>query len=173
MNGSWHPWAEGVNGNSAGSYVAAWRHVTGLFAAARVKNVTWTWAPAVPQDGVTSLAELYPGDAAVQRVALDGYNWGTSQTWSRWQSFGDIFGPGVAQLAALSTKPIYIGETASTELGGDKAAWISDMWAWLAQHPAVRGLTWFDFDKETDWRLDSSPSSLQAFRAGIGGFVSR
>ena len=27
MNGFWFPWSEGVNGNKAGEYVAAWRHV--------------------------------------------------------------------------------------------------------------------------------------------------
>ena len=31
MNGNWYPWAEGVNGNVAGDYVNAWRHVRAIF----------------------------------------------------------------------------------------------------------------------------------------------
>ena len=31
MNGDWFPWSEGVNGNTAGQFVAAWRHVHKLF----------------------------------------------------------------------------------------------------------------------------------------------
>ena len=48
MNGTWYPWAEGVNGNGPGDYVAAWRHVVGVFRRAKVSNVTWTWAPTCP-----------------------------------------------------------------------------------------------------------------------------
>jgi len=32
MNGDWYPWSEGLNGNTAGQYVAAWRHVHDVFA---------------------------------------------------------------------------------------------------------------------------------------------
>ncbi len=31
MNGFWFPWSEGVNGNTKGQYVAAWRHVHDIF----------------------------------------------------------------------------------------------------------------------------------------------
>ena len=167
-NGNWYPWAEGVNGNGPGSYVAAWRHVHSIFARQKVTNVTWIWSPNVPYTGSTALSELYPGDTYVDEVALDGYNWGTTQTWSSWQSFSQVFGPGLAQLAALTSRPATLGEVASTEIGGDKASWITDMFTQLQQsYPAVRGFVWFDFDKETDWRIDSSTTSEQAFGAGV------
>jgi hypothetical protein len=76
----------------------------------------------VPYTGSTSLSSLYPGDAYVDQVALDGYNRGTTQTWIR------------------------------------------DMFAALAQHPEIRGFTWFDCAKETDWRIDSSAASLDTRR---------
>ncbi|MGZ4448082.1 MAG: glycoside hydrolase family 26 protein [Nocardioides sp.] len=170
MNGNWYPWAEGVNGNQPGDFAAAWRHVVGVFTRNKVTNVTWTWAPNIPYTGSTPLTALYPGDAYVGRVGLDGYNWSTVQPWSTWQSFADVFSPGLAQLAALTTKPVYIAETACPEVGGDKAAWIRDMWSTLAVHPEVRGITWFDYDKETDWRIDSSPASLDAFATGMRSF---
>ena len=171
MNGSWYPWAAGVNGGTAADYVAAWRHLRDVFKAAGATNVLWEWSPNVPYAGSTALGSLYPGDAYVDRVALDGYNWSTLQAGSSWQSFGQVFGPGVSALQALApTKPIYVAETASPEVGGDKAAWITDMFAWLAQHPEVRGFTWFDHQKETDWRLDSSPAALDAFRAGLATY---
>ncbi|MEO7754082.1 MAG: hypothetical protein ABIS35_11790 [Terracoccus sp.] len=67
----------------------------------------------------------------------------------------------------LTSRPIVVGETGCTEVGGDKAAWVTDMFASLADHPEIRGVTWFDFDKETNWRIDSSPGSLDAFRTGV------
>ena len=167
MNGNWYPWSEGVNGNGPGDHATAWRHVVDLFRRAKVSNVTWAWAANVPYAGSTPLASLYPGDAYVGRVGLDGYNWGTTQPWSSWQSFGDLFGPGVAELQSISTRPIHINETGAPEAGGgDKAAWITDMWAWLDAHPKVRGLTWFSILKEADWRVDSSEAALSAWGAG-------
>ena len=41
MNGYWFPWSESANGNKAGQYVQAWRHVHDIFTALGVKNVTW------------------------------------------------------------------------------------------------------------------------------------
>ena len=171
MNGDWYPWAQAVNGNGAGDYAAAWRHVVGVFRRAKVTNVTWTWSANVPYPGSTSLAALYPGDSYVDRVGLDGYNWGTTQSWSSWQSFGDLFGPGVGALGSLTSRPVHINETAAPEgAGGDKAAWIADMWAWLDAHPEVRGVTWFSLLKEADWRIDSSAASLEAWGAGARRF---
>ncbi|KRE98693.1 hypothetical protein ASG88_16715 [Nocardioides sp. Soil777] len=171
MNGTWYPWAEGVNGNGAGDHAAAWRHVVDVFRRAKVGNVTWTWSANVPYPGSTPLAALYPGDSYVGRVGLDGYNWGTTQAWSTWQSFGEVFGPGVAELRSVSSRPVHVNETAAPEAGGgDKAAWIADMWAWLDAHPEVRGVTWFSLLKEADWRIDSSDASLEAWGAGARVF---
>jgi hypothetical protein len=167
MNGNWYPWAERVNTNSPGSYVAAWRHVHRVFANAGASNVTWVWSPNVSYTGSTPLAQLYPGDRTVDEVALDGYNWSTLLPWTTWQPFSSIFTPTRRQIAALTTRPLSIGETASTEIGGDKAEWISDLFDALAAEPQITGFTWFNWHKETDWRIDSSSSSLQAFRSGL------
>ncbi|TLM74721.1 hypothetical protein FDW81_04725 [Pseudarthrobacter sp. NamB4] len=77
-NGNWYPWSEQVNGNSAGDYVAAWRHVHSVVTAAGATNVTWMWNPNLPYWGSVPLTGLYPGAAYVDAVALDGYNWGNS-----------------------------------------------------------------------------------------------
>ena len=170
MNGTWYPWAEQVNGNGPGDYVKAWRHVTGVFRAVGVTNVTWKWSPNVPYPGSTDLRALYPGDAYVGAVALDGYNWSTLQPGSAWTSFWDVFAAGIGQVRALTSKPLYIGEVGCPEIGGDKAAWIRDMYATLAAHPEIRGFTWFNYAKETDWRVESSDASLRSFRDGVLGY---
>jgi endoglucanase len=95
---------------------------------------------------------------------MDGYNWGTTRSWSRWQSFEEIFAPLYAAYAGR--KPLMICEVASAERGGDKPAWIRDMGAALrGRLSKVKGLVWFECDKETDWRINSSPAALAAFRS--------
>ncbi|WAJ33661.1 glycosyl hydrolase [Arthrobacter sp. FX8] len=168
MNGNWYPWAEGVNGNQPGDYVAAWRHVHDVVAATGAANVQWVWSPNVPYWGSTDLAGLYPGAGYVDIVALDGYNWGTSQTWSSWVSPMDLLGPGISQLRTLAPgKPVLIAETASSELGGSKAAWNTDLVSYLAAQPDVMGFVWFHLQKETDWRINSSDSSASAFKSAL------
>ena len=168
MNGNWYPWAEGVNGNQPGDYVQAWRHVHDVVAATGASNVDWVWSPNVPYFGSTDLAGLFPGAGYVNVVALDGYNWGTSASWSSWMSPQDLFAPGMAQLRTLAPGlPILIAETASAEAGGSKAQWNTDLVSYLAAQPDVVGFVWFHLQKETDWRINSSDTSAAAFNAAL------
>lgn len=170
MNGTWYPWAAGVNGGTAAGYVAAWRHVVDVFRAEGATNVTWQWSPNVPYAGSTDLASLYPGDASVDSVALDGYNWAGVTAGAGWVSFADVFAAGAQQVRALTQRPLFVAETATAEEGGAKATWVADMFAALKSSGTYAGVTWFDFDKEGDWRIDSSADSLSAFRTGLLGY---
>lgn len=168
MNGDWYPWAESVNGNQTGDYVQAWRHVHDVVAATGASNVSWVWSPNVPYGGSTDLAGLFPGIDYVDIVALDGYNWGTSASWSGWISPRDLFAPGIAQLRALAPgRPILIAETASSEAGGSKATWNTDLVSYLSAQPDVMGFVWFHIQKEADWRINSSDASAAAFKSAL------
>jgi hypothetical protein len=171
MNGDWFPWSEARNGNSAGDYVAAWRHVHDVFASVGATNVSWVWSPNAVYAGSLPLAGLYPGDAYVDWVAIDGYNWGIHPSRPDvWRSFADIVGPTYDALGALAPgKPVMIAETGSTEHGGSKAGWISDALSQIPERfPRIRALVWFNWDADgIDWSIESSPSARAAFRAGI------
>ncbi|WP_458116798.1 glycoside hydrolase family 26 protein [Arthrobacter sp. D2-10] len=168
MNGNWYPWAEGVNGNGAGDYITAYRHVHDVVAATGASNIRWVWNPNVPYWGSTPLAQLYPGDSYVDQVALDGYNWGTSQSWSTWQEPDALLGEGLAQLRQIAPgKPVVIAEIASVELGGSKADWNRKLFAYVSAQPDVVALLWFHITKEANWRIDSSESSATAFREAL------
>jgi mannan endo-1,4-beta-mannosidase len=68
------------------------------------------------------------------------------------------------------SKPMIIGEVASTESGGSKAQWITDMFAALpTRFPNIRGLLWQDkYEDGWDMPIETSPSSSAAFAAGVG-----
>jgi beta-mannanase len=172
MNGDWYPWNEGINGNTPGQYVQAWRHVHDLFTANGVTNVTWVWSPNIEYTGSIPLSGLYPGDAYTDWIAMDGYNWGATQIWKSWQTFSDLFGPTYNDITSLSQKPLLVGETASTELTGDKANWItSALTTEIFNYPRIKGFIWFNEDKETDWRIESSPSAQAAFSSAVANPV--
>ncbi|MGE5408210.1 MAG: glycoside hydrolase family 26 protein [Syntrophothermus sp.] len=167
MNGNWFPWAEGVNGNAAGEYVAAWRHVHDIFAQVGATNATWVWCPNVdPASRYRDVASFYPGDAYVDWTCLDAYNFGGGD----WTSFAALFAPTYHRIVdeVAPSKPMIIGEVGSAENGGSKAAWITQMLAELpTRFPRVHGLIWFDKFEEGDWALESSNSAQTAFANGI------
>jgi len=158
MNGD-----EAWSGNDAKLYVDAYRHIHDLFVAAGATNVVWAWCPNVTDtDGSNKTTlDYYPGDSYVDWTGVDGYNWGSGD----WQTFKEVF-KDIYPLLAGKKKPILIGEMSSSETGGDKAAWISAMIPTLkTSYPLIKGVIWFDVDKERDWRINSSASTLAAFKA--------
>ncbi len=175
MNGSWFSWAEGVNGNRSGEFVAAWRHVHDIFSSVGATNATWVWCPNVdPESIFQNLSSLYPGDEYVDWTGLDGYNWGTNPAKpDRWRSFGELYDSTYHRIVdtIAPTKPLLISEIGSTEFGGSKAAWISEALGRIpTAYPKIRGLVWFDtYDDGMDWPIESSSSASSAFAAGIGG----
>lgn len=190
MNGDWYPWSGSANGASelAGygdhmqpdgpeRFVSAYRHIHDVFLQESATNVIWVWCPNVVMEGNlgadwNAIANYYPGDEYVDWLCMDGYNWGTSQDWTSWQSFDQVFRETYAQLQTINaSKPMMIGETASSELGGDKPGWISDAVSRLrTDYPQVRLLIWFNLNKETDWRIDSTNASLGAFRKALSKY---
>jgi Glycosyl hydrolase family 26 len=170
MNGNWDPWDEGTNGNTSGQYVQAWRHVHDLFVADGAADVQWVWSPNTDYSGSTPLIELYPGNAYVDYIGIDGYNWGTSQSWSAWQTPEQVFNPTIADIRSFTHERILLTEVSSAEEGGSKARWITRFFAWLEATPAVIGFVWFEFRKEADWLVQSSSASKAAFVAGLATY---
>jgi hypothetical protein len=168
MNLSGSPFGPGVNGNTPQLFIEAWRHVVRIFRTAGATNVKWVWSPNVDCAGKCPFKAFYPGDSWVDWVGLDGYNYAAVDD-VPWMSFETIFQSSYNQLSALTSKPIMIAETASTTLGGNKAAWITKALTQTlpTEMPLVRALVWFDVDKETNWTVNSSPASLNAFRAAV------
>jgi hypothetical protein len=169
MNGDWYSWGQGVNGNTPADFIAAWRHIHDIFVAQGATNVRWVWSPNVRYGGGLPLADLYPGDAYVDWLGLDGYNWGLDPHLNRpaWQSFDEIFGATYREVTGLAPgKPLMIAETGSTENGGNKVQWILQTFLTdIPRYPAVRAVIWFNqADGPSNFKIDSSAGSLAAFK---------
>jgi hypothetical protein len=164
MNGRWYPWCERANGNRRGEFVRAWRHVHAIFAAEGATNVVWVWAPVAG----SVRAGLFPGADQVDVVGVSGFNGGSILFRREWRSFARAFGPTLDFVHALDpAAPVELAEIASTEVGGSKAAWISGMFEKIDRRPYIDAVVWFNLDKETDWRIESSASARRAFADGI------
>ncbi|AEV69659.1 beta-mannanase [Acetivibrio clariflavus DSM 19732] len=170
-NGDWYPWAIGYAGgkNTNSTYIAAFRRIVDIFRSEGANNVKWVFNVNCNNVGPnTSFTGIYPGDNYVDYTSIDGYNWGTTQSWgSKWQSFDEIFSEAYNSLRNYN-KPIIIAEWASAEIGGNKAQWITDSFNRIkSSYDKIFAAVWFNHNKETDWRINSSEAALNAYRNAI------
>ncbi|MCK4267445.1 MAG: endoglucanase, partial [Actinomycetia bacterium] len=153
MNGDWYPWCGTVNGNSPADFIPAWQHIVNIFRQEGADNVRWVWTPnngGLPDWGTSSFSTYYPGDNYVDFAGIDGYNFGAMEGWSQWELFPDVFKAAYKAIAKITDKPIIIGETASTEAGGNKADWITNAFnEMIANYPRISAIVWFNEDKES------------------------
>ena len=172
-NGDWFPWGIRANGNRRGQYVRAWRHVHNIFTSVGANNATWVWCPYVDIEREWNLKALYPGSRYVDWTCIDGYNWGRGSPANPrpWRSFDQIFRSTYRHVVrrVAPKKPMILAELASSDYGGNKAAWIRNMLATLPKdYPKVRGFIYFnENDRNARWEVESSPASIRAFRRGI------
>jgi hypothetical protein len=169
MNGSWEPYAAGRHGNTPSDFVRMWRHVHDLSVQAGATNITWVWAPNVdPRHKMIPYARLYPGDAYVDWVGLDGFNKDGRS------SFAWLFGSSYRTLLRLApSKPIMVTQVGS--IGSRrKANWIADALSneLPKRFPRIRAIAWFNWlilDHKVWWpfEIESSAASQAAFASGI------
>ncbi len=164
MNGDWVPW----NGDPE-ALRKAWRRMAAIFAEEGAENVRWVFGANVTDEprGEANRMELYyPGHDVVDVLAMSGFNWGETRPSIGWRSFEQVFERGYERLAALGPQHVWLAEIASSDEGGDKAAWVRDMFLSDA-FPRLEAIVWFDEDKEADWRITSSAEVVDAFRAAL------
>ena len=143
-------------------YVAAFRHVHDLFAAAGASNVAFVFSMASSGND-QDLDQYYPGSSYVDWIAVDGYSKTTAPVSS------DVvtrFGPWYSDFAAFG-KPMMISETGS--LAGGQASYFQQIESQLSsagEFPLIKAVLYFDAPGQggrLTYPLDSS---------GLGAFKS-
>lgn len=182
FNGNWYVWSGNKNGQADGGsaqVVAVWQYVVDRFKARGADNVQWLWVPHGPstdrsEEAWNQVANYWPGDAYVDWIGMDGYNFYPQDPWGGkrpLRDFDDCFRQLYEDCAQLGDQPMMIAEFGTGEFeseGFDKAAWITDAFRKIkTDYPRVKIFTWFNINKELDWRVNSSPEALQAFREAM------
>lgn len=182
MNSDWTSYGGVVNMADPAIFTAVWQRIYRIFQEEGVDNCIWIFNPhdrqAPPSDWNNSLA-YYPGNDYVHLIGVTGYNNGTYYTqWAEeWREFDVIYDQIWEEYHPhFASFPWIITEFASSGIGGDKVAWIENMFDHIEDYPNIRMAVWFsfaDFDDanggtpaRTYW-LDETPKTLEAFRQGL------
>jgi hypothetical protein len=167
-------------------FAAAWKHIHDRFAAASVTNVSWVLVTTGSPQWQSIWERLYPGDAYVDWIAWDPYNWitcGPLKGRSKWQSFDAVVSPQYDYLGAHGhgNKPFMLAEFSSHEPAGGagyptKGAWWKDVRTTMeaGTFPNLKMLTVFDTNhlavndaEDCAWHVDSSAASMDGFRTMV------
>jgi beta-mannanase len=159
MNGSWYSWGQGHV--SPLEFITAWRHIVDIFHKAGSANVTWLWDVNCNFTGHFPIEPWWPGNNYVNWIGLDCYYAHPTDTFIR------IFGSTIGEIRGLTSKPIFIAETAVGPAAGPGK--IEDLFSG-ASNAGLIGLLWFDEVQHDgpygeDWRLEGNAAALAVFRA--------
>jgi glycosyl hydrolase family 26 len=155
--------------SSPASYQRAWRHIHDIFQQAGAINAVWVWCPNASAFEDGEAQPYYPGAGYVDWVCGDGYNFAPNRPGDKWESLAQIYNGFYANATRLG-KPLMIGEFGALERkAGEKEQWFRQAHDWIAGHPAIAAVVYFNADSTTngiyyDWRVDTSPSSFEGFR---------
>lgn len=172
MNGNWYPWGQ----VAPGDFLAMWRRVRGAFEAVGLgeRHLQWVWTVNASDAGAYVAEHYFPGEAWVDWVGIDGFNWGATAEWSRWQSPAEVFDPMLARLRGITARPVAVNEAGSTARarGVDveaKNAWIRQFFAW-APGAGVSMVCWFNADTDADFAVFGGRSGDVVVRVGASRY---
>lgn len=154
------------NGTEA-EYVAAYQQIHDVFAAQGVRNVIWTWTPTGNLANVSRIAAMYPGDAYVDWIGFDPYNFSGCRG-GPWREPGTAIGGFYQWLldSGYGDKPFMLAEFGSAPHPGDAAAkgqWYAALGDALADRPNIKAAIAFNSYKECDFRVTADASSAAGY----------
>lgn len=153
-NGNWYPW--GAHHITPALYIAMWRHVHNVINSSGGTKITWLWQMNTPWPQSVPMRLLWPGKAYVDEVGLD------SQMRSPGETFSYVFDPSLAQVRAITSKPILISEI-SVRVGAGMPAEITSLFDGACQNH-LKGVIIFDI--HGDWQFDQDAKAVAAFKKG-------
>jgi len=179
MNGDWYPWSANSSGQTPLNYIGMWQHVHNIFEAKGIdsSHVQWVWCVNSKDFGRGYTAEqYYPGDAYVDWMGIDGYNFGNrtfSTSVSVWQTPDEVISPMLTRVHALASKPLGLMETGSSAMTSSginlsaKDQWIQELYTYVQQHQFGM-VIWFNHDtlRPEDWSLFGGSLGDQTFTSG-------
>lgn len=177
MNGDWCLYSAYYTSKDTDIYKNVWRYIYQIFQDNGVDNVLWVWnphSPSKPDFQWNHYLMYYPGDEYVDIIGLTGYNNGTYYPGEKWRSFDEIYRHTYDEYRHNFRKPLMITEFGSSSIGGDKPAWIHDMFKVLPEYDRIKLFVWWsstDYDEKGNaariYLLDENDATTAAFQQGF------
>lgn len=162
-----------ARGNAAG-YQAAWQQFITVLRANGVTNAEYVFIGTAFGYGKGKAQPYYPGDAYVDAIGVDAYNWYTCRSGiaNEWFSMQNLVDRMMPFADMHPTKPLMLPEFGTTEDPANparKAEWYTDAKELFKTPPYDRFTLVNEFDtlRACEFRPDSSAESLVGFETWL------
>ncbi|NNL12664.1 MAG: hypothetical protein HKO82_03130, partial [Acidimicrobiia bacterium] len=177
MNGDWVYY-----GMDPANYKLAYARIRSIVEATVTDPtmVRWAFAPNGWSEEPYGIADYYPGGGLVDIISLSTYNFGDHPGSNGWMnppmSIQQWVDEARDTIPGAADKPFLLAQTASVSSGGDKDAWVADMFTQVAGDPNLVGFIYFNIDEtsfnpDRDWKIwqdDVGYSGYAGFVEGMG-----
>lgn len=191
MNTDWCTYSGVVTMQDPDIYRMVHKRIFDIFQEEGVENVIWIFNPQYgnyPPASFNNYMNYYPGNDQIQLLGVTKYNTGNYFYDLFLEQWSD-FKPAFDELNDLYTRtfpdvPWIVTEFASSSYGGDKAAWMKEMFTHMSDYKNIKAAVWFNWG-DRDFRegkediiarpyyLDETPETLDVFRRGVKGEFSK
>lgn len=189
MNTDWCTYSGVVTMQDPDIYKMVFDRIYGIFQEEGVDNVIWIFNPQYgnyPPASFNNYMNYYPGNDKIQLLGVTKYNTGNYFFELYHEEWND-FKPSFDQLNDLYLQtfpdvPWIVTEFASSSYGGDKVAWMEEMFTYMPTYKNIKAAVWFNWG-DPDFRegkehiiarpyyLDETPETLDVFRRGVKGEI--
>nr|WP_269330084.1 glycosyl hydrolase [Kineosporia babensis] len=164
---------DGVTRNDFGTsaeYVAAYRHIYDVLKKQGVTNAVWVWNPTGYLGNEEKIAGMYPGDAYVDWIGYDPYNFHLCHG-SPWRDTKTVLTTFYSWLEkkGLGDKPFMLAEFGSSFDPKNPAAmgdWYADMVPAMKALPNIKAAVHFNSGngkQYCDYRITTNKQSMEGF----------
>ena len=174
MNGDWCVYSAYHTSKDTEIFKAFYHYVYRIFKEAGADNVIWVWNPngkSFPDFKWNNALCYYPGDEYVDVVGMTSYNTGTYYPGEVWKEFEELYDGIYQEYLSFYDKPLMITEFSSSSVGGDKEAWVENMFSSIRKYEKIKVAVWWD---GCDWDsngnvarpyfIDESEELIRIFR---------
>ena len=168
----------GSPNSTPADYVVAYQRIHDRFVAAGATNVVWAWVVASGTRAASVYQQYYPGDAYVDWIGFDPYNWADS-TWEisaydKWVTPYNNFKNGALDGAptggtGAKSKPFMLGEWGSEwDSTHDRTGFLTSVPDAIRALPGIKAVTYFNngFGTHPSVILSDAPSQAAFNTAG-------
>ena len=147
-NGGWYEWGMCAKGNTQNSLIKSLRHSIDLInstGASQYIDYDFNLNRTGCDGQMTRASQYLPQiEKIVDRISVSTYNrCGTAARYKEEKQFSTEFLPAYSIITRYTKKPIYIAETATSGLCGDKIMWYKSLLESLDKFPQLTGINFF------------------------------
>ena len=147
-NGGWYEWGMCAKGNTQISLIKSLKRAIDLInstGASQYIDYDFNLNRKGCDGQMTRASQYLPQIAEiVDRISVSTYNrCGTALRYKKEKQFSTEFLPAYSIITRYTTKPIYIAETATSGLCGDKIIWYKSLLKSLKEFPQLTGINFF------------------------------